>query len=421
MLSETITETSEKFAENTPLASESDQPNMSEKTDPLRKSKIAKRNIRRSNCEPNLVANKPSRILSSENKRKSLLPTSKKSNFALDAEAEIPMLMSKMLKISNATTVDKVLNEPTMNNQKIPINNDKRRSVLGPTKTRTSLIPSIAGDKRPFSFTHRMSVVVKTTLNSPARKIARKSSMGGVTTYIPRKSLLVPKSTAESSKIKTPEAVLHKNALIKTTKFSSSTKTMDPKEESKIKPMTTQRCCLLPSVTKISEKTKVDESLNQKQDTVYTCSFCKEKFRIKSLLDAHKRSHESDNTTPSFVRKPPAVQPSTSASLLGNINQCRYCDKKFALIKALHIHLLQNCSKIPPSEKKKLHYTDLNHVEKAQLPNFFNSYQSNGQNSTTSSVNATPRNTFKYSSNSMNAPKIATETVAELKGKFLKS
>jgi len=40
----------------------------------------------------------------------------------------------------------------------------------------------------------------------------------------------------------------------------------------------------------------------------------------------------------------------------------------FALERALHIHLMQNCDKIPPSEKRKLEFTELNHEKKAQLP-----------------------------------------------------
>ena len=354
--------------------------------------------------------------MNSGNKRKSLLPTSKKSNFTVDAEAEIPLLMDRMLKITNAP-IDKILEESAISTQKISINNEKRRSNVSSTKTRTSLIPSVAGEKRPFSFTQRMSVVVKTTLNSPARKIARKSLMGGVTTSIPRRSVIAQKPTTDTSKIKKPEALLRRSLLTKTTTVSSSTKTMDIIQESTMNSRTIQRSSLMPSTTKVAEKTKVGGILNNKQDAVYTCSFCKEKFRIKSLLDAHKRSHESDNTTPPFVKKVSAALQHTSAAFVGSTNQCRYCDKKFALIKALHIHLLQNCSKIPPAEKRKLHYTELNHVEKAQLPNFFNNCQSNTQ-SAASSVNATPRNIPKYSTSSMHAPKSAADAVVESKGRL---
>ncbi|TMW50553.1 hypothetical protein DOY81_004366 [Sarcophaga bullata] len=418
---ETITESCEKSEESTPIANECDhQINKSEKIRSIGKPKNATRNTRRSICEPNLETNKPSRILNTGNKRKSLLPTSKKSNSAVDAEVEIPLLMNRMLKITNTAPIAKILEESVKSNQKISINNEKRRSNPASTKMRTSLIPSVAGEKRPFSFTQRMSVVVKTTLNSPARKIARKSLIGGVITSIPRRSVIAQKPTIESSKIKKPEALLRRSLLTKTTTVSSSTKTntktMDLIQESTIKSKTIQRSSLMPSTSKMAEKAKVGGNLNTKQDAVYTCNFCNEKFRIKSLLDAHKRSHESDNTTPPFVKKAPTAPQYTSAPLLGSTNQCKYCDKKFALIKALHIHLLQNCSKIPPSEKKKLHYTELNHVEKAQLPNVFNNCQSNAQ-SAASSVNATPRNIPKYSTSSMHAPKSATDAVVEIKDK----
>ncbi|KAM8702922.1 hypothetical protein ACLKA7_005291 [Drosophila subpalustris] len=47
---------------------------------------------------------------------------------------------------------------------------------------------------------------------------------------------------------------------------------------------------------------------------------------------------------------------------------CNVCDKKLALKRAPRIHIIQNCEKISPAEKRKLQYTKLNHVENVQLP-----------------------------------------------------
>lgn len=389
---------------------------------------VLTRNVRRSICEPNLQTNKPTRILNSDYKRKSLLPTSRKSTIPMDAEIEIPLLMNKILKITNDTTTQMVTEEVEQEQRKEqqinelkPNTTEKRRSVMTTMKTRTSLIPSAAatGDKRPFSFTQRMSVVVKTTLNSPARKMARKSSIG-VMSSMQRRSVIPQKTTnTENSKLKKPEVIARKSMLPRTSVISTTTKlynnTMAPLQEaSGVKPIPrTQRKSLYP-LTKDSEKNKITSTgglSHNKIDISYTCNVCKEKFRIKSLLDAHKRSHEGDIATPAFIKKP------TVTSLpSGNGNQCKYCDKKFALTKALHIHLLQNCSKIPPSEKRKLQYTDLNHVEKAQLPNVF-AHHHNTQSNTSSAVsstNATPRHAVKYNTNSTTN---STESIHENKGK----
>lgn len=48
---------------------------------------------------------------------------------------------------------------------------------------------------------------------------------------------------------------------------------------------------------------------------------------------------------------PKQLQPKMS---LKSDTQCKYCDKKFAIIKALDDHLILKCTKIPPNEKKKL-------------------------------------------------------------------
>ncbi|XP_037812729.1 uncharacterized protein LOC119604277 isoform X2 [Lucilia sericata] len=417
------------ISEDTPVIKESDD----EKKAPVKKSsskpKIAvlARNGRRSVCEPNLQANKPSRIFNSVNKRQSLLPTSRKSTMPMDVEIEIPMLMDKILKITNSPTkTEKVGAKEThqlITDQNKSTPAEKRRSIMASMKTRSSLIPSAAGDKRPFSFTQRMSVVVKTTLNSPARKIARKSSMGGIMTSLQRRSVIPQKvSTIENSKIKKPEINARRSMLSKTTAVPtiSKSKHLVPLEENSVKPSTIPQRQSLYSSAKNLERAKMNSIgglTHNKPDITYTCNICKEKFRIKSLLDAHKRSHESDNATPAFIKKPtPVLLHSSGSSTVANSNQCKYCDKKFALTRALHIHLLQNCLKIPPSEKRKLQYTDLNHVEKAQLPNVFAHHNSQSSaSSTVSSTNATPRHALKP--NTLSFPKSSSESLNENKDK----
>ncbi|XP_046806595.1 uncharacterized protein LOC111676139 isoform X1 [Lucilia cuprina] len=417
------------ISEDTPVIKEPDD----EKKLPTKKStskpKIAvlARNGRRSVCEPNLQTNKPSRISKSVNKRQSLLPTSRKSTMPMDVEIEIPLLMNKILKITNSPTKTEEVGgkgtQQLVKDQNKSTPSEKRRSILSSMKTRSSLIPSAAGDKRPFSFTQRMSVVVKTTLNSPARKIARKSSMGGIMTSLQRRSVIPQKvSTTENSKIKKPDINARRSMLLKTTAIPtiSKSKHLVPLEENPVKPSTIPQRQSLYQLTKVSEKgnkNSIGGLTHNKPDITYTCNVCKEKFRIKSLLDAHKRSHESDNATPAFIKKPtPILHHSNGSSTVGSSNQCKYCDKKFALTRALHIHLLQNCSKIPPSEKRKLQYTDLNHVEKAQLPNVFSHHNSQSSSSSTvSSTNATPRHTLK--TNTLAYPKSSSESLNENKGK----
>lgn len=378
---------------------------------------------RSSICAPNLQTNKPSRISTTTKvKRQSLLPVTKKLTPTMDVETEIPLLMNKILKISNTSMLeDDSDNKPDKiekgNVKKLPTTQPAeklRRSVMpiGPTKGRSSQMPLSLGEKRPFSFTQRMSVVVKTTLNSPARKIARKSGMGTSTHLAQqqqRRSMMAATkfSQTTASRANKDETNIRRSMITNSKTVSAN------KVKGKISSLSTvketvivnQRKSMYPISAKITEGNKMKQSSRTEasanaenaqlkaQETTFTCNSCKEKFRIKSLLDAHRRSHEGDVFTPVVKNATKNVQatakPSQSSSLHDTSNKCKYCDKKFALVRALHIHLLQNCSKIPPGEKKKLQYTEMNHVEKARLPHF--AHHGNGTASSGSSTQATPR------------------------------
>lgn len=377
---------------------------------------ILNRRARFSVCEPNLQTGKPSRIVHSNNNRRSLLPTCKKPMKNIDAEVEIPQLINKMLKITekNEKTVVKTESKEK-DASKISGTNrpvEKRPSLVPTVKTRTSLLTSAPNNKRPFSFTQRMSVVVKTTLNSPARKIARKSVVNSALQTTQRKNVTSTTIPKDNTKLK-KESTLRKSLLTKPTDIKINNRpnlhsiTSSEDTSTKTANASSQRKSLYP-ITKTLEKDKFSQRI---PELSYVCNVCKEKFRIKSLLDAHKRSHETDNSPPAFIKKPSAVKQPLSCALLGNQNQCKYCDKKFALTKALHIHLLQNCPKIPPSEKRKLQYTDLNHVEKAQLPNVFPNHHLQSNAFTV----ATERH--RYTINQNGSTKTSSESLNDKKGR----
>lgn len=63
---------------------------------------------------------------------------------------------------------------------------------------------------------------------------------------------------------------------------------------------------------------------------VFNCDVCKKQFRLESLLVYHKKSHEKPE------------------------NQCKYCDRKFELEWALKNHMIENCAKIPLSDKNRM-------------------------------------------------------------------
>ncbi|XP_039231190.1 uncharacterized protein LOC6536427 isoform X2 [Drosophila yakuba] len=233
---------------------------------------------------------------------------------------EVSELIAKALKIS----ADSV--KPSASKLKVEVGK-KRQSMTSAysgalPRPRRSLLPTTTTETRTYSFKQRMSVVVKTTLNSPARKL----SVGGGLAVSRRSCLPVSKLTKGSNRKslaassgRTPEKITSKPAKL---------------------------------------------SARSIPDTIFNCKHCGATFRVKSLLDMHMRMHDLvDNGSKSLKRQ------NTHPVAAGvSKNRCKFCDKNFALERALHIHLMQNCDKIPPSEKRKLQFTELNHEKKAQLP-----------------------------------------------------
>ncbi|KAH8288235.1 hypothetical protein KR054_011422, partial [Drosophila jambulina] len=97
----------------------------------------------------------------------------------------------------------------------------------------------------------------------------------------------------------------------------------------------------------------------------YKCSECGARFHVRSLLGAHRRTHEDDFKVRFCNRCPKG-----SNTTLTTGNQCKFCDRKFDLVRTLHIHQLTHCKKIPPQLRRKLGYTELAHEKKAPLPTF---------------------------------------------------
>ncbi|XP_039152975.1 uncharacterized protein LOC6726360 [Drosophila simulans] len=97
----------------------------------------------------------------------------------------------------------------------------------------------------------------------------------------------------------------------------------------------------------------------------YSCGVCGAKFHIRSLLGAHRHTHDDD-----FKVRFRGRRPRQSCTTLTTVHLCKYCDRSFDLERTLHIHLLSYCKKIPPQQRRKLAFTELAHEKKAPLPNF---------------------------------------------------
>ncbi|XP_034656032.1 uncharacterized protein LOC117893503 [Drosophila subobscura] len=104
------------------------------------------------------------------------------------------------------------------------------------------------------------------------------------------------------------------------------------------------------------------KQMSTKPAGAYTCNVCGAKFRIKSLLGAHRRTHDED-----FAVRFSKHRARGSNTTLTNGHVCKYCDRKFDLERTLHIHQLCHCKKIPPQLRRKLPYTELLHEKKAPL------------------------------------------------------
>ncbi|EDW68084.1 uncharacterized protein [Drosophila virilis] len=187
--------------------------------------------------------------------------------------------------------------------------------TLALPRPRRSYLPTANGT----TFKQRMSIVVKTTLNSPARKLATGNP-------IARRSCLPAAKTSLIGNAGYRKSMLPRSAESATIKASTSRTAQAAGElaDEKARPIIHK----------------------------FKCQLCSASFREKNSLDTHMDSHWKCR---------PAIRNKNSFF-------CKYCDKKFVLERALHIHLMQNCDKIPPGEKRKLQFTELNHEKKAKLP-----------------------------------------------------
>ncbi|EDV49714.1 uncharacterized protein LOC6552276 isoform X2 [Drosophila erecta] len=233
---------------------------------------------------------------------------------------EVSELIAKALKIS----ADSV--KPSASKLKVDVGK-KRQSMTSAysgvlPRPRRSFLPTTTTETRTYSFKQRMSVVVKTTLNSPARKL----SVGGGLAVGRRSCLPVSKLTKGSNR-----------------KSLAVTSGRTPEKTT-------------------SKPSKL--SIKSNSEAVFNCKHCGTTFRVMALLDMHMRMHDQVDNGPKLLKR----QNTHPVAAGGSKNRCKFCDKNFALERALHIHLMQNCDKIPPSEKRKLQFTELNHEKKAQLP-----------------------------------------------------
>ncbi|XP_055852063.1 uncharacterized protein LOC129916245 isoform X2 [Episyrphus balteatus] len=276
--------------------------------------------------EPDLVTNRPSRIVAT--KRMSTIPNPPNSDLNSD---EIPKMINSILKISKGLPS----NRKSIGNQENPFN------LLGKAT--------------------RMSIV-KTTLNSPARKVSRKSltSIQVGKNYL-RHSLLpinkgrstVGTSTVAPSTLRRSVVPSNSRKSMLPTTVTSPKKRIVARKSMMMPPIASSsipnsRKSMVPKTTSLLGTglgTKPKTTLTKLKED-FICDVCSRKFLVLSLFEAHKRTHEKVAS---------ASASSTKQTFFSNSdNKCRYCDKKFAIPKALSNHLIQNCTKIPPGDKKKL-------------------------------------------------------------------
>lgn len=103
----------------------------------------------------------------------------------------------------------------------------------------------------------------------------------------------------------------------------------------------------------------------------YSCSSCGAIFHIKSLLGAHRRTHDDDFKVRFRNRHLRESSTAIAGGANANAKQCKFCDRYFDLERALRIHQMCHCNKITPQQRRKLGYTDLAHEKKnTPLPTF---------------------------------------------------
>uniref|UniRef100_A0A1B0AQK0 C2H2-type domain-containing protein n=1 Tax=Glossina palpalis gambiensis TaxID=67801 RepID=A0A1B0AQK0_9MUSC len=244
-----------------------------------------------------------------------------KQDVTLDPEVEVGHLVEKMSQIS--------------------VRLQRKTATTGSFKkiNKKSPIPSKAGEKRRVSFSQHMSIVMKTTLNTVARKSARKRVLGAATQQQQRIIIRSTKS-GEVKQFAKNVGTTRKNMLPRAANAT------DKAPAAQIFPSKKPKLSKLESLkhSKVGDMSDSKTApANTKPEGKFVCKTCNQRFRVKSLLAAHKRLHELDTNPPKCIKR------------FGSENKCEYCDKKFALLGTLTMHLLRYCEKIPLLEKRKLH------------------------------------------------------------------
>ncbi|XP_034486672.1 sal-like protein 1 [Drosophila innubila] len=302
-------ENTQPDAENTTLSSTIDGTASTVKINTLNDISVQESNNKTNNIYPLSADVLLENITEVSNEEPSMTVTSPVAVVQDKKESEVVNMVNEVSELINkALKLTEVKMKPKEQQKQLP----KLPTVALP-RPRRSFLPTSSGQ----TFKQRMSIVVKTTLNSPARKLATSNPSA-------RRSFL---PTAKPSLI--GGLGYRRSTLMRSTESSCSISAQTMQTSSAVKA----------SAIKFEPKPVADV-------VKFKCQLCSASFRVKNHLDLHMRKH--------MDMKKPGV--------------CKFCDKKFALERALHIHLMQNCDKIPPAEKRKLQYTELNHVKKAQLP-----------------------------------------------------
>lgn len=92
-----------------------------------------------------------------------------------------------------------------------------------------------------------------------------------------------------------------------------------------------------------------------KKPETFSCDTCQHTFRLKTSLESHRKlAHQNPTNSP----KQEGSNKKSDDSLA---TKCRHCAKEFVSSRILSNHILTNCLKIPPLEKRKLLIQEENH------------------------------------------------------------
>lgn len=237
--------------------------------------------------------------------------------------------------------VKKVESKKETNTRKsLPMPTTRKSMLVLPTNKRLSIIeeknPSIALSLRGPT----KSGIVKTTLNSPAIKRNIRKSL----------AMPTPSRALGNEGRKSIFPAMSKNSNLQAP--TSPSRVLDNiKGRKSIFPATTKNSNLqvptasvgrgdLKTPPEINGKNKAKDTLTKPPSTStlnhenFFCNKCFRTFRLLSTLETHKKTH-------STVLNKLALK-------------CKHCDKKFEVPIALENHLLEKCTKILASERRKL-------------------------------------------------------------------